>query len=117
MRGAIPLLLNTPSWRVAQFKKEAHGQLYFSCTVYIQVFIEYFFLPFVNNTVKTYMEIRRKITLFALIYYYHFFAFPVIFAVVTNFVPLLSYTLKLISETFSSTGDFFQFCRKLFRYL
>jgi hypothetical protein len=27
MRGAIPSLPNTPSWRGAQFKKKAQGQL------------------------------------------------------------------------------------------
>jgi len=37
MSGAIPPVPNTPSWRGAQLKKEAQGQLYiFTSTVYLQ---------------------------------------------------------------------------------
>jgi len=41
MRGAIPSLPNTPSWRGDHLKKEAQGQLYLYIYLYLYLYLTY----------------------------------------------------------------------------
>jgi hypothetical protein len=53
MRSAIPHSRNTPSWRDAQFKREAQGQFDLSLNVACQA-------PFRRNVFKNYIKALNR---------------------------------------------------------
>jgi hypothetical protein len=56
MRGAIPPLPNTPSWRGAQLKKEAQGQLY----LYIWLILLRLPVPWINVLIHSVLVVHLR---------------------------------------------------------